>query len=128
MIEVPTLFEFRKSTSIAFHVTLAVMVSALALGCRSDSSDSDAPDGSRAVGTSTSNPLAKLDYSPVADTHHDEGGRVTVELSAAWGDDGLLVIRGVFTPEDAGYHLYSINLPRNGVDGLGRPTLLEFPG
>jgi hypothetical protein len=31
-----------------------------------------------------------------------------------------------FTPPE-GYHLYSKDIPRNGVEGLGRPTLLELP-
>lgn len=31
-----------------------------------------------------------------------------------------------FTPPK-GFHLYSKDIPRNGVDGLGRPTLLELP-
>src|SRR5512139_850800 len=33
---------------------------------------------------------------------------------------------GVFTPARKGFHLYSKNLPRDGLNGLGRPTLLEI--
>ena len=41
-------------------------------------------------------------------------------------DDGSHQLRAEFTPP-AGYHLYSKDIPRDGVDGLGRPTLLELP-
>ena len=34
-------------------------------------------------------------------------------------------LSATFTPPD-GYHLYSKDIPLNGVDGLGRPTLLEL--
>jgi len=34
-------------------------------------------------------------------------------------------LSAIFTPPD-GYHLYSKDIPLNGVDGLGRPTLLEL--
>ncbi len=32
-----------------------------------------------------------------------------------------------YTPEQAGFHLYGNTLPRNGVNGEGRPTLLQLP-
>jgi len=32
----------------------------------------------------------------------------------------------LFEPLLAGYHLYSKDLPRRGVDGIGRPTLVEL--
>ena len=35
-------------------------------------------------------------------------------------------LTATFTPLEAGFHLYSKDLPRNGVGGLGRPTLLEL--
>ena len=35
------------------------------------------------------------------------------------------VLSATFTPPD-GYHLYSKDIPLTGVDGLGRPTLLEL--
>jgi hypothetical protein len=36
------------------------------------------------------------------------------------------ILSATFTPPN-GYHLYSKDIPRDGVDGLGRPTLLELP-
>ena len=38
---------------------------------------------------------------------------------------GNYVLSGTFLPPD-GYHLYSKDIPLTGVDGLGRPTLLEL--
>jgi hypothetical protein len=32
---------------------------------------------------------------------------------------------GTFTPDQAHFHLYSKDLPRGGIHGQGRPTLLE---
>lgn len=38
---------------------------------------------------------------------------------------GNYLLTGTFTPPD-GYHLYSKDIPSTGIDGLGRPTLLEL--
>jgi len=105
----------------------AIGVIALA-GCGSNATDtavvdSEPPQAITAV--ETSHPFAKLSYTTDPVVHHDDGGRVSVAVSSAWSDDGLLVIRGVFTPDDEGFHLYSNELPRQGVDGIGRPTLIE---
>ena len=79
--------------------------------------------------TSASSPdvaeLASLDYSKNEVSHHDDSGRVEVQVGSAWSDDQQLVIRARFTPDDPGFHLYSSELPREGVSGLGRPTLVE---
>ncbi len=97
------------------------------VGCSESDVQDSAPAEVKAEPAKVSgNPLASLDYEPIADAHHDDGGRVAVELSAAWSDEGQLVIRGVFTPDDAGYHLYSKTLPKEGISGLGRPTLIEL--
>ncbi len=54
--------------------------------------------------------------------------RVTVEIALEVDEAGGTWLAAAFTPED-GYHLYSMDIPRGGVDGLGRPTLLELvPG
>lgn len=34
-------------------------------------------------------------------------------------------LTGVFTPTEPEFHLYSKDLPRDGLQGVGRPTLLE---
>jgi hypothetical protein len=53
----------------------------------------------------------------------EESG-VQVELSYVGGDSGEIV--AVFRPLEAGFHLYGPDLPRDGIDGAGRPTLLEL--
>ena len=40
--------------------------------------------------------------------------------------NGQVFLTATFTPLEAGFHLYSKDMPRNGVHGLGRPTLLEL--
>jgi hypothetical protein len=53
-------------------------------------------------------------------------GRVRVEVSLEWDGEGNAWLAATYTPEE-GYHLYSKDLPQDGVEGLGRPTLLELP-
>ena len=51
---------------------------------------------------------------------------VTVEIIAQLKSSGPGWLSGTFTPVDAGFHLYSNDLPRNGLNGQGRPTLLDI--
>jgi hypothetical protein len=48
---------------------------------------------------------------------------VSIYLERNPGEQSYL--SGTFTPPD-GYHLYSKDIPIDGVNGLGRPTLLEL--
>ena len=50
---------------------------------------------------------------------------VTVSIYLTTPKDGPSFLVAAFVPSD-GLHLYSKDIPRNGVDGLGRPTLLEL--
>ena len=52
---------------------------------------------------------------------------VQVELAYSGGTQGE--VAAVFRPLRPGFHLYGPELPRDGIDGAGRPTLLEVkPG
>jgi len=51
---------------------------------------------------------------------------VRVALALERDRNGALVIAGTFTPEEPDSHVYSTDLPRGGIDGAGRPTLLEL--
>jgi hypothetical protein len=51
---------------------------------------------------------------------------VTVQLALERDANGGTWLAATFTPTDPNFHLYSKNLPREGLDGLGRPTLLEL--
>jgi hypothetical protein len=66
-----------------------------------------------------------LEYNNEPLIHHDDAGRVKVKVDSAWADDNLLILRAEFTPDDPGFHLYCAELPRSGINGVGRPTLLE---
>ncbi|MEZ0397383.1 MAG: hypothetical protein ABWK53_13260 [Anaerolineales bacterium] len=48
---------------------------------------------------------------------------IFLEIDAAGGT----CLAATFTPLEDGAHLYALDLPRRGVDGVGRPTLLELP-
>lgn len=50
---------------------------------------------------------------------------VEVSVSLEREANGDYVLSATFTPPQ-GYHLYSKDIPAAGVDGLGRPTLLEL--
>ena len=50
---------------------------------------------------------------------------VDVSIYLEQDSAGKTILSARFTPPD-GYHLYSMAIPRTGVDGLGRPTLLEL--
>ena len=50
---------------------------------------------------------------------------VSVSLRLELDSVGQVWLAGTFTPK-AGFHLYSKDLPLEGVQGLGRPTLLEL--
>jgi hypothetical protein len=51
---------------------------------------------------------------------------VDVAMSLDRNSTGNYVLSATFTPP-AGYHLYSKDIPVTGINGLGRPTLLELP-
>jgi Disulphide bond corrector protein DsbC len=53
---------------------------------------------------------------------------VAVEVSVERDGAGKTWLAGRFTPTRAGYHLYGKDLPREGLRGIGRPTLLEIVG
>jgi hypothetical protein len=53
----------------------------------------------------------------------EEAG-VRVDLRYVGDERGEVV--AVFEPVQAGFHLYGPELPREGIDGAGRPTLLEL--
>lgn len=50
-------------------------------------------------------------------------GEVTVEVTLVNGQ-----VRATFRPDRAGFHLYSLDLPPAGVQGLGIPTVVAVRG
>jgi hypothetical protein len=54
---------------------------------------------------------------------------VTVSIELEQDSAGQFILAATFTPTEANMHLYSKDLPLEGQDDLGRPTLLELvPG
>lgn len=51
---------------------------------------------------------------------------VAVELTLERDQAGRSWLSGRFSPTRPSYHLYDINLPAEGIRGLGRPTLLAI--
>jgi hypothetical protein len=51
---------------------------------------------------------------------------VTVSITLELDSAGQTFLAATFTPTDPTFHVYSIDIPRDGVNGLGRPTLLEL--
>ena len=65
---------------------------------------------------------------PLALAEFNRNG-ATITLVLEQDGQGGSVLAATFTPDEADGHLYSKDLPIEGVDGLGRPTLLELaPG
>jgi hypothetical protein len=52
---------------------------------------------------------------------------VHVEIALEQDANGRFLLASTYTPVDAHVHLYSTDLPRDGLNGAGRPTLLELP-
>ena len=52
---------------------------------------------------------------------------VEVAISMQRDDNDRLTLSATFTPQDPSLHLYSKDIPKTGVNGLGRPALLEIP-
>src|SRR5262249_14653884 len=61
--------------------------------------------------------------------HFDTITQNHVEVNINLGAHALghMFLAATYKPLDAGFHLYSKDLPRTGIDGVGRPTLLELP-
>jgi len=55
-------------------------------------------------------------------TARDVAVEVRLERDAA----GKTWLAATFTPEKPGFHLYGKDLPKEGIRGIGRPTLLEI--
>lgn len=56
--------------------------------------------------------------------HLNDGG-VTVVAMLTTGSAATGQVRVRFSPQKPGYHLYSIDLPPDGVNGLGIPTIVS---
>ncbi len=52
---------------------------------------------------------------------------VDVKVTLLRAEDGQPSLAATFTPLEPNLRLYSKDIPRSGVDGVGRPALIEIP-
>jgi len=100
-------------------ITALLFVSLLG-ACVPSSSSSPSPTDAPEANT----PEASATHSSTLASFTENG--VTVEIVAQLKQSGQGWLSGTFTPLEAGFHLYSNDLPRNGLNGQGRPTLLDI--
>lgn len=65
---------------------------------------------------------------PTAPTAQYTANGVTVTVTLLPTSSGRREMQATFSPQQAGFHLYSIDLPPEGIDGLGIPTRLSVRG
>jgi hypothetical protein len=53
---------------------------------------------------------------------------VTVTVALLPASNGQRELRATFSPHQPGFHIYSIDLPAQGIDGMGIPTRLSVQG
>ena len=91
-------------------------------GGNSEPSGSDPSEGNSTT-ASISTP-APFPMGTILSEVEDSGVKVTFFL--AKGENGKHWLQATFSPLKIGYHVYSKDLPADGIDGIGRPTLLEL--
>ena len=106
-------------------LTILILASMFSLqGCGGNSEPSGR-DSSGDNSTSASIPSpTPASMGTILSEVEDSGVKVTFFL--AEGENGKHWLRATFSPLELGYHIYSKDLPKDGIDGIGRPTLLEF--
>lgn len=94
-------------------LVLGLLATALA-GCASSSKAQS--DGAAGGGRATS-PLAQFS---------DQGVSVTIGVKDRSSTRATLV--ATFTPDRPGFHLYSVDMPATGINGVGRPISMVAQG
>jgi hypothetical protein len=77
--------------------------------------------------TTSCRPVPALEPGQTLQLATSAENKVEVTISLTRSEDGQFILSATFTPQLLNMHLYSMEIPRDGVDGLGRPTLLELP-
>jgi hypothetical protein len=70
-------------------------------------------------------PSSTFTVGPQVADFTEHGVRVVVVLES--DDQRRPLLRATFTPLEAGFHLYSKDLPMAGVNGIGLPTRMDVP-
>jgi hypothetical protein len=78
------------------------------------------------IGLTSCQPAAVLEPGQTLELAKSTENKVDVTINLTRNEDGQFILSAAFTPQLLNMHLYSKEIPINGVDGLGRPTLLEL--
>jgi hypothetical protein len=70
-------------------------------------------------------PGTGLVYRQLAHLNSFTQNHVQIDINLEQNQAGQTYVAATYKPLDATFHLYSKDLPPNGIDGVGRPTLLE---
>lgn len=78
------------------------------------------------IGLTSCQPAAVLEPGQTLELATSAENKVDVTINLTRDDSGQFILSATFSPQVLDMHLYSKEIPINGVDGLGRPTLLEL--
>jgi hypothetical protein len=78
------------------------------------------------IGLTSCQPAAVLEPGQTLQLATSAENKVEVSIALTRDEDGQFILSATFTPQLLNMHLYSKEIPRNGVEGVGRPTLLEL--
>jgi hypothetical protein len=78
------------------------------------------------IGLTSCQPAPILESGQTIELASSAENKVNVTIALARNEDGQFILSATFTPQLLNMHLYSKEIPRDGVDGVGRPTLLEL--
>ena len=78
------------------------------------------------IGSTSCQPASILEPGKTLQLATAAENKVAVTIALIRNDDGQFILSATFTPQLLSLRLYSKGIPRNGVEGLGRPTLLEL--
>ena len=77
-------------------------------------------------GTTACQPAPVLEPGQTLQLATSAENKVEVTIALSRDESGQFFLSATFTPQLLNMHLYSKEIPRNGVEGVGRPTLLEL--
>jgi hypothetical protein len=78
------------------------------------------------LGITSCRPAPILEPGQTLELARSAENKVEVTIALFRDESGNFILSATFTPQLLNMHLYSKEIPRNGVGGVGRPTLLEL--
>jgi hypothetical protein len=78
------------------------------------------------LGITSCRPAPILEPGQTLELAKSAENKVEVTIALTRDENGQFTLSATFTPQLLNMHLYSKETPRSGVEGVGRPTLLEL--